>query len=1429
VSKKYLEKFKKYENNYTLALDIGTHSVGWAVLDKYYKIPVVKGNKVFGVATFEQGQTAEERRIKRGARRRIRRRKQRIKFLQEIFQEEIQKNDPNFFATAEILESIDTQQYKENLTKLSLQKVLKYIDTSKEYPTMYHLRKDLMEEQNQFDIRLIYLALHHIVRKRGNFLYTENVANIGETGGIGEISSHKLKDVIEKIYNLNQVDEAMLDLPDEIYAESIKILCNSKSTKNDRKIAVKKINKELEPFAAVLVGLKVKLTKLFSLDLEDELTIDFSNEEAITKILNELNDEQAELFEELHTLYLTLLFKEIIGDARTLSEAKVVAYEKYSQDLQALKKLGQQNRQFKSAVLKSTTNSLTLWEQKRNKKSDTRCLVDKYQTNAIKQEEFYKELKEKLKVFDVDSPAIIAIKEEIEKNTFMKKLNTRDNSAIPHQLNIIEVEKILNNQKQYYPELFTDEIIERIKRIIDFRIPYYVGPLSNYHPADNAGFNWLAKQAGKEQEPIRPWNFTEVVDELTSAENFIERMLNRCTYLDEEVVLAKHSMYYQLFEVLNELNVIKVDEKRISKEHRNKLLPLFLKNKKIAVKRAENELQLHNGKVAISGTQQEKTFATSLSSFIIFQEIFGIEKLSIAEILTPHTKELQEKIKMMENFIHWKTVLPEGEIFMDKVEATYPQLSKNIKKKLAGLKFSGWGRISKKLLLGIPPKSDYTKATNILELMYEGDAQNRLYNFQEIMTDKKFGYPEKIKKINNQENKKDTIEYEDIAALAGSPAIKRGIYQAIKIIDEIENIFGKPQNIVFEMARSDELSRRTQSREKRIEKFISKGVFKGTNLEYLKTKKDIPELNERVMLYIMQLGKCMYTGENLEFSMLSTYEIDHIIPRSLSSDDSMDNKVLVKKLEGNQAKSDYMMPLELIENTMPGKKQAILSFWDTLRTKGLLSPVKSSRLHIPKLSEAQQEGFVNRQLVETRQITKHIITLLEQKYQGEVKVAGIKARLNDTVKAALGIEKIRELNNKHHAVDAYMVGFIYQFLAENNKDSYIDGTINWKAYSKKTMKSWNRDVSWVVNDLATGKIVDEQGEIFSGMSAIYNMICKQIDDTRYLVTRKIGYSGKDGSSKKFWNENVLPLNAKELIGVGKQYLGKVTGEQSMKAALVLYKNKRGKVVKELISIPVHLYMRYANMPQKERENKCVEIVLQNQKQQGTRHKIITVLEKNHKVLIDGVPFRVSSFGERGRVKEFQLPQRIQKLYSRRLDINQQASDKFVQLVNKEIRFLEEMKNEIKVQMSCYYESDIKFIEKSINHYIELLQQAIFNDVEDNIEAIATQINETVVWKRGTDESEKKEYKKLDAKFEYKNFYSLISLFEIYCKNYLFKFLKADAGRIEAWSDLGRFVGFNLNKVQSLILIEESITGIHQRKKILIKEGKVKGEDTWDFE
>lgn len=82
---------------YYLGLDIGTNSVGYAVTDPSYHLLKFKGEPMWGAHVFAAGNQSAERRSFRTSRRRLDRRQQRVKLVQEIFAPVISPIDPRFF------------------------------------------------------------------------------------------------------------------------------------------------------------------------------------------------------------------------------------------------------------------------------------------------------------------------------------------------------------------------------------------------------------------------------------------------------------------------------------------------------------------------------------------------------------------------------------------------------------------------------------------------------------------------------------------------------------------------------------------------------------------------------------------------------------------------------------------------------------------------------------------------------------------------------------------------------------------------------------------------------------------------------------------------------------------------------------------------------------------------------------------------------------------------------------------------------------------------------------------------------------------------------------------------------------------------------------------------------------------------------------
>ena len=107
-----------------------------------------------------------------------------------------------------------------------------------------------------------------------------------------------------------------------------------------------------------------------------------------------------------------------------------------------------------------------------------------------------------------------------------------------------------------------------------------------------------------------------------SAEKFIRRMTNKCTYLVGEDVLPKDSLLYSKFMVLNELNNLRLDGEKLSVELKKKIYEeVFCKYRKVTVKKLKKYLRcqgIADEKVEISGINGE--FKAQLNSYHDFKE-----------------------------------------------------------------------------------------------------------------------------------------------------------------------------------------------------------------------------------------------------------------------------------------------------------------------------------------------------------------------------------------------------------------------------------------------------------------------------------------------------------------------------------------------------------------------------------------------------------------------------------------------------------------------------------------------------------------------------------------------------------------------------------------------------------------------------------------
>ncbi|MEG0307593.1 MAG: type II CRISPR RNA-guided endonuclease Cas9 [Clostridium sp.] len=1033
-------------DDYYIGLDIGTESIGYAVSNGEYKVLKFNGKSMWGSRLFDEASTAKERRTFRCNSRRLQRRRWRIELLQELFAEEISKIDMGFFQR--LNESALFQEDKVSGEKYSLFNDSGYTDVEfyDEFKTIYHLREALVQGNREYDVRLVYLAIHHILKNRGHFLFQgsmENATSFDET-------YENFKACLSEELDIELMCNEKKELED--------VLKNKQLTKNDKNDKVIKLlncaksDKQLKAIIGLISGSKVKLAEVFDDETLKDIekpSLSFSEGayEDIRMALEEVLQDRCNVLDIIKTMYDWAILADILkGDENEetmfLSSAKVRVFENHKEDLRLLKDvIGDYDREIYVKFFKKNDKSnycsyVGFMERNNNKIVVEKCTQDDFYKNVGN-------ILKKIKENSSENDDIATIEQKIASNSFMPLQVTKSNGIIPYQVNYMELKEILENAKKYLYFLNKKDsdgmsVTDKILSLLEFKIPYYVGPINTYH-GNNA---WMIRKEGGK---ITPWNFNKKIDVDESANIFIRRMTNKCTYLIGKDVVAKSSLIYSQYEVWNEINNIKVKGEYLSVDLKEELFEkIFKNNKKVTGKMLLNFLKaegLRFEKEELTGFDKE--FKSSLKSYIdmrgIFErEINTVEDIDMIEKLILFISLYKADLKMLERVI--------------RKNFSKEQISDFQVKKIRKLKYDGWGAFSKEFLMEIEGVDTQTgECFTILQALRRTNE-----NLMQLLSQRYTFISEIAKRNKNEKEEIKEISYDAIVKdLYISPKIKRAVWQVIQITEEIKKIMGKePKKIFVEVAREHQKSSRTKSRKIQLMELYLK--CKDEERDWKSELDSKPESDFRsikLYLYYTQMGRCMYSGRAIELSELAdttVYDKDHIYPQSSTKDDSLDNLVLVdKRLNANKGKDVLSID---VQHRMNG-------FWKELRKKGFISEEKYNRLmRKTPLTDEELASFINRQLVETRQSTKVVATLFKDLYQSS-EVVYVKANsVSEFRHKTLGVVKVRSLNDLHHAKDAYLniiVGNVYHEKFTSNPLVWLKGNRNKNNYSLNQMFNHN--------------------------------------------------------------------------------------------------------------------------------------------------------------------------------------------------------------------------------------------------------------------------------------------------------------------------------------------------------------------------------------
>ena len=1008
---------------YNIGLDIGTSSVGYAMTDEKGRLLRFHKRPTYGSVLFEEAQTAKERRQKRSARRRLARRRKRIKLLQALVAPDVCAADPEFFLRMnESFLWAEDSKYEKFYAKLPKALFVDGTVSVETLPTIYHIRNELVKSTKQADIRYVYLAMHHIIKYRGHFLME------GQTlSDIGAEAPQKMQELLELLTDpesfacgLAPAENAAKEICHTMENHSLRGMARKEQLQKLLYAGKKKEGKEAaQSLASLLLGYKGSLKALIDYesqtDAPEKTSLGAIEGETEETYLAGMTEAQAEVFTRILELYRWQLFAEIRQNGQTISDTMVARYEKHGLDLEKLKawvKAYQPDKFY--ALFRDDENAKGYAAYTDHLRKPKKFKKEKLQ--RCTQDEFYKVLKAML-TGNKDAEAAAAAQPMLEAidepNGFLPLQRINLNGQIPNQIQAEELAKILDAQGKYYPTLRENR--EKILSICTFRLPYYVGPL--YQDKNSPFQKWIVRD---KTQPAYPWNFFNVVNQTKTAEGFIANLTNKCTYLPIEDVLPLHSLLYEEYLMLNELNRVRVKGNLIRDvQLKQRMLDeLFAKNKSVSYKVFAKWLRQNSPYTDvtendISGTQESGKFTASLRTR------YDLEKHGF----TVNDQTMEQ----LETLVRWSTIFEDRSILKKLIQEKYPDVTDTQLSFLVQRRYTGWGRLSEKLLTGVLGEYENQPAT-IMDVLR---ATNE--NFMQVLNNPQYHFQEKIAKERLMElgEPKNEIDYDEIRKLQVSPALKRGIWTAVRIVKELIDHQGcHPHAIYLENTREetpDEKKQRTQSRLNQVEQMYKELAEDKTAekvpsecWEVLKNCRDKKKLDDQQYLYLLQLGKSLYSGKPLDFDQLSTTtQIDHILPQCYIVDNSIENRALVLSGE-NQRKKDSL----LLEDSI---RQSQRSWWNYLRQKGFMGEKKFKNLMRSVVSEEDKQKFIARQLVETGQMVQ-CVTELFKRYYPDVHVRGIKAGLSSELREQYGLYKIRELNDMHHAYDAFLAATMGNFV-----------------------------------------------------------------------------------------------------------------------------------------------------------------------------------------------------------------------------------------------------------------------------------------------------------------------------------------------------------------------------------------------------------------
>ena len=486
--------------------------------------------------------------------------------------------------------------------------------------------------------------------------------------------------------------------------------------------------------------------------------------------------------------------------------------------------------------------------------------------------------------------------------------------------------------------------------------------------------------------------------------NMIEKMLGHCTFEKDEPRAAKGSYsaeYFRLLQDVNHLRLVKNNGEScaLTREQKQIYIDLVMKSAAASYAQLRKKLELSND--------------------VLFNMLrYGSDEIGKAE---------RKKLGHMKFYHEMRKVL--NTVQKDAISTVSWEQRDEIARILLCYK-SDDKRKAQLEKLDIP--REFIPA--LLTLSTSKTAHLSVKALRKLIPylEKGMTYAEACKEVYGEQKssitKKNKLSLFDIEPI-NNPVVRRAVSQTIRVINAVVREYGAPEVVRVELAREmgkpydvrTQMTKKQEANAKRNEE-LRQQIKKIKGAE--PTGQDIVKFK----LFQDQNGVCLYSGQNLDITRLfeaGYVDVDHIIPYSISFDDSYTNKVLVRSPEnrqkGNRIPADYF-------KSAPARWQR----FETLVNTQVHNWKKKRNLLTQALSEEQKNGFKQRNLVDTQYIARVIYNLINDhlqfaetgKYDKKRRTQAVNGAITAHVRKRLGIQKIREDGDLHHAADAAVVACV---------------------------------------------------------------------------------------------------------------------------------------------------------------------------------------------------------------------------------------------------------------------------------------------------------------------------------------------------------------------------------------------------------------------